>query len=111
MSEEPQAPKPERETSEPECQAVQPEQQVRQSEQTQHPTHHAFSVREDADGNSHFNRIGAAFQHKDAKGYTIDLTATPVDGRVVLRTPLARLEEKRRGERSAPADRDQGRDE
>ena len=81
------------------------------SEETKRPSHYAYSVRQDKDGNAHFNRIGAAFRHGDAKGFTIDLAASPVDGRVTLRTPLARLEAKRKGERSEAKDRDQGREE
>ncbi|OLF71423.1 hypothetical protein AWH62_12820 [Maricaulis sp. W15] len=111
MSEGPDSAKLGRETNAAQRQGKQPEQQTSQPERSQRPTHHAFSVREDADGNSHFNRIGAAFRHKDAKGYTIDLSATPVDGRVVLRSPLERLDAQRQGERPSVADRDRSRDE
>tara|TARA_R110002096_G_scaffold126009_2_gene272406 strand:- start:4236 stop:4523 length:288 start_codon:yes stop_codon:yes gene_type:complete len=80
------------------------------SEDTKRPSHYAYSVRQDKEGNAHYNRIGAAFRHKDAKGFTIDLSATPIDGRVTLRTPLDRLEAKLRGERTGPQDRDQDRE-
>jgi hypothetical protein len=80
------------------------------SEEAKRPSHYAYSVRQDKEGNAHFNRIGAAFCHKDSKGFTVELDAMPVDGRVTLRSPQDRLEAKRRGERVAPEDRDQDRE-
>jgi hypothetical protein len=61
------------------------------------PSHIAYQVRESEDGKAFFNRVGSAFQHKDGKGYNLELDAVPVNGRVVLRTPKERLEEKRNG--------------
>lgn len=80
------------------------------SEDSKRPSHYAYSVRQDKEGNAHFNRIGAAFSHKDSKGFTVELDAMPVDGRVTLRSPQDRLEAKRRGERTGPQDRDQDRE-
>ena len=94
---EPRAPEPQ-----------QPQQQPQPQQAAQRPSHIAYSVRQNADGNSYSNRIGAAFEHKDKAGYTIDLVATPVDGRVMLRTPRERLDDKRADERPEPSDRDQG---
>ena len=37
---------------------------------------------------SFWNKVGAAWMHKDAKGYTLQLEALPVGGRIVLREPL-----------------------
>jgi hypothetical protein len=52
------------------------------------PTHIAFAVRNfEAEGkqDSQWLRIGAAWPHKDGKGFDVTLEATPVSGRVVLR--------------------------
>lgn len=58
----------------------------------------AFAVRNDKDGKGHFHKIGAAFAHKDGKGYDIDMVATPSNGRLTLRTPQERLDAQRSGE-------------
>ena len=50
------------------------------------PTFVAYAVRGDGD-NAIWNRIGAAWNHRDGKGMSIALTAHPVGGRVVLRAP------------------------
>ena len=55
----------------------------------------AFAVKNDKDGKGHFHKVGAAFAHKDGKGYDIDLAAMPTNGRVTLRSPQERLEAKR----------------
>lgn len=55
----------------------------------------AFAVRNDKDGKGHFHKVGAAFAHKDGKGYDIDMVATPSNGRLTLRTPQERLETQR----------------
>lgn len=63
--------------------------------QKKQPSFHAFQVDNGQDGNAYFNKIGAAFEHKDGQGHTVDLKSIPVDGRVVLRTPQERLQEMR----------------
>lgn len=35
-----------------------------------------------------WNRVGAAWAHKDGKGYTLQLETCPINGRIVLRAPL-----------------------
>jgi len=55
----------------------------------------AYAVKNGKDGKGYFNHIGAAFPHRDGKGYDIDMAATPVNGRVTLRTPKDRLDEVR----------------
>ncbi|WP_340149022.1 hypothetical protein [uncultured Sneathiella sp.] len=35
-----------------------------------------------------WNKVGVAWMHKDEKGYTLQLEALPVGGRIVLRQPL-----------------------
>ena len=65
------------------------------------PSHLAYQVKEGRDGEkSYFNRIGAAFEHRDGQGYNVVLDSVPVDGRVTLRTPQERVQDLRDG--SAP---------
>lgn len=35
-----------------------------------------------------WNKVGAAWVHKDGKGYTLQLETCPINGRIVLRVPL-----------------------
>lgn len=37
---------------------------------------------------SFWNKVGAAWQHKDGRGYTLQLDTCPINGRIVLRLPL-----------------------
>ena len=64
-------------------------------QQPKRPSHIAYQVSDGQDGKSYFNKVGAAFEHKDRQGYNVVLDAMPVDGRVSLRTPKERLEEMR----------------
>ena len=53
--------------------------------QTMKPAFSVFTV-EDRQGQDPFwLKIGAAFEHKDGKGYNLVLQALPTDGRLVLR--------------------------
>ncbi len=63
------------------------------------PSHIAYQVRENGD-KAFFNNIGAAFEHKDGKGYNISLDAMPVDGKVTLRTFEERVQKMKNGDRS-----------
>lgn len=63
--------------------------------ETKRPSHYAYQVNEGQEGKSYFNKVGAAFEHKDGQGYNILLDSVPVDGRVTLRTPQERLQEMR----------------
>ena len=49
------------------------------------PTHVAYQVREGED-KGFCTRIGVAWQHKDGKGFNLQLECVPLDGRVTLRT-------------------------
>lgn len=74
------------------------------------PSHVAYSVRETREGESYFNRVGAAFPHKDGQGFNINLEAFPTNGKVVLRTPQERLQEQRQpDQRQGRKDRDNSR--
>ena len=48
------------------------------------PSHIAYQVRE-GKGKSFFTRIGAAWMHKDGKGFNIQIDAIPLDGNITLR--------------------------
>lgn len=48
------------------------------------PTLIAYKVRE-GNEESYWVRIGAAWSHKDGKGFNIQLDSVPLDGRVTLR--------------------------
>ena len=50
------------------------------------PTHIAYQVREGAD-RGYWTRIGAAWAHKDGKGFNIQLDSVPLDGKITLRVP------------------------
>ncbi|MFN3224724.1 MAG: hypothetical protein ACE360_00545 [Hyphomicrobiales bacterium] len=55
------------------------------------PSHVAYHVRENDEGKAFFNRVGSAFAHKDGKGFNVLLDATPVDGKITLRTAEERI--------------------
>jgi len=48
------------------------------------PTHIVYHVR-DGKEKGFFTRIGAAWPHKDGKGFNVQLEIVPLDGRVTLR--------------------------
>lgn len=64
---------------------------------TKKPTHLAYQVSEGQDGKSYFNRVGAAFEHRDQEGYNIRLDAVPVNGKITLRTLKDRIDQARDG--------------
>ena len=50
------------------------------------PTHTAYTVREGkGDAKNRWLEVGAAWPHKDGKGFDVALSALPVDGRLVIR--------------------------
>lgn len=51
----------------------------------QTPTHEAFQVKDREGSKGFWTKIGAAWAHKDQKGFTIHLDAVPLDGRISLR--------------------------
>lgn len=52
------------------------------------PTHVAYQVRDGRNGGKGFwTKIGAAWAHKDGKGFNLELDALPLDGRITLRVP------------------------
>ena len=50
------------------------------------PSHIAYHVRDREGGKGFFTPIGAAWQHKDGKGFNVQLDGlAPLDGRISLR--------------------------
>ncbi len=37
---------------------------------------------------SFWNKVGAAWKHKDDKGFTLQLEVVPINGRIVMRQPM-----------------------
>lgn len=52
------------------------------------PTHRIYSVTKDASGKSDWKDIGAAWPHKDGRGFNLRFTGAPAEGaEIILRTP------------------------
>ena len=60
-------------------------QENTQNDTGKKPDYIAYNVQETKQGKPVFNRVGAAWQHKDGQGYDIRLDSMPVNGRVTLR--------------------------
>jgi len=73
------------------------------------PSHIAYQVREGQDDKSYFNKVGAAFEHKDGEGFNVILDSMPVDGRITLRTPKERIDAMKSGKTLQRDDREQER--
>jgi hypothetical protein len=55
------------------------------------PTHRIYSVTKNGDSKANWQEIGAAWPHKDGKGFSLKFTARPLDGaEIVLRTATAK---------------------
>jgi hypothetical protein len=50
------------------------------------PDYIAWHVTEKGD-KSYWNKVGAAWSHKDDRGFTLQLDTCPINGRIVLRLP------------------------
>ena len=68
----------------------------------------AYSVRDRGeDKDAAWNRVGAAWRHKDGQGYDVVLDAAPIDGRVTLREQRREeFKEERKSERPRAQYRD-----
>ena len=60
-------------------------EQTSEGANSKSPTHVAYQVRDREGAKSFWTRIGAAWAHADDKGFTVQLEAVPLDGRVTLR--------------------------
>jgi hypothetical protein len=49
------------------------------------PSHVAYQVRDREDGKAFWTRIGSAWPHGDGKGFTVQIDALPLNGRISLR--------------------------
>jgi hypothetical protein len=56
--------------------------------QDKRPTHAVYVVDGEGD-NAFWTKVGAAWQHEDREGFSISLTALPLNGRLVVRKPKA----------------------
>ena len=56
------------------------------------PSYIAYQVRDREGQKGFWTRIGAAFAHADGKGFTIQVDAVPLDGRISLRVPSDKKE-------------------
>ena len=55
------------------------------------PTHIVYHVR-DGNQKGYWTRIGAAWAHKDSKGFNVQLEVVPLDGRITLRVASEKKE-------------------
>ena len=62
-------------------------QTPRQAAETRAPDFLAWHVSQKGE-KSYWNKVGAAWVHKDARGYSLQLESLPLGGRIVLRQPL-----------------------
>lgn len=63
-------------------------EQTTMPENKKAPSHKAFTVenyKKDGQEKAHWTEIGAAWQHKDGKGFDVVLKLMPLDGRIVIR--------------------------
>jgi hypothetical protein len=60
------------------------------------PSHRLFTVNGEGD-NARWTDIGVAWATRDGKGFTLNLNALPLNGRVVMRVNDAKDEKKGRG--------------
>ena len=65
------------------------------SEQKKLPSHKAFFVEkpQTEGAKAHWTEIGAAWPHKDGKGFDLHLKVMPLDGRIVIREPNKEIPE------------------
>lgn len=56
------------------------------------PTHGVYIIEGEGD-DAYWNKVGAAWPHKDGDGFNITLTALPLDGRLSVRKLKARAKQ------------------
>jgi hypothetical protein len=56
------------------------------------PSHIAYQVRDREGGKGFWTRIGSVWQHKDGKGFNVQLECVPLDGRITLRIASEKTE-------------------
>lgn len=75
----------------------------------QQPSHIAYTVQEGRDGRNYWNRIGAAWASDSEGSMSVQVSAVPVDGRIVLR-PREALEKMREQRKQTQASEQPSRD-
>lgn len=58
---------------------------TKQQDSGRAPDYLAYNVNQTREGKGIFNHVGAAWEHKDGKGYDLQLDSMPINGRVTLR--------------------------
>ena len=93
----------------------QPQQQANPPPRGRKPEFAAYSVQDTRDGKGFWNRIGAAWEHKDYQGMDVQLDSMPINGRVTLRKQvdqrrqeMKEYEEERAAQGQGPFRPDQG---
>jgi hypothetical protein len=56
------------------------------------PTHIAYTVREREGSKGFWTRIGSVWPHNDGKGFSLQLDALPIDGRIAIRVTSEKKE-------------------
>jgi hypothetical protein len=56
------------------------------------PSHIIYHVRDREGSKGFFTKIGAAWPHKDGKGFSIQIETVPLDGRITLRVASEKKE-------------------
>jgi hypothetical protein len=70
------------------------------------PSFNVYTVEDRGKGEDPFwLKIGAAFAHKDAKGFNIVLSAFPLDNRLVMRVPADEAEKEEEKPKANPRNR------
>jgi hypothetical protein len=49
------------------------------------PSHYCYTIRDREGQKGFFTKIGAAWANQDGRGFSIQLDAVPLDGRITLR--------------------------
>jgi len=62
------------------------------SDATKKPSHIAYTVREGKNGKNYWTPLGAVFPHGYGGGFTVDVTAIPLDGKLVCLPPKEKPE-------------------
>jgi hypothetical protein len=62
------------------------------------PTHNVFVVEGEGD-KAYWTKVGVAWQHSDGEGMNITLSAIPLTGRIVVRSPKSEEETNGKAER------------
>jgi hypothetical protein len=65
--------------------------QTTESTPTKSPSHIVYHVRGN-DDKGFWTRIGAAWAHKDGKGFNVQIETVPLDGRITLRVATEKKE-------------------